>query len=381
MRLLLAATITAAAALASIIHAAPVAPPPPLSAIAIMEPTANSTVRAIVTIDQEFKCREKVTITVNATGMAPLSTHAFHIHAFGDISSPAGANSFGHFNPEGKPHGCQIDAATLGNYHVGDIGDITADAAGNAVVVFRPDQIQASLKADSIKSVIGLTVTLHTSKDDCQTQPTGNAGGRISQGVIAWKKDSAMPLYPNFPAGGNNKAYAIAVVRPTVNSTVKGVAVFRQATPTSPTEVALHITGLAPSTSHGIHIHAFGDISDPAGLAAGGHFNPKNVSHACAPTAIRHAGDFGNFAADTSGAIIAKFTSDLISLYRGVDTYALGRALIVHADPDDCVTAPTGNSGKRLSQGVIGTRNGTLEEQGGRSIEESAAQTYALAFS
>jgi Cu-Zn family superoxide dismutase len=121
------------------------------------------------------------------------------------------------------------------------------------------------------------------------------------------------------------------------------------------------VTGLAPGP-HGFHIHQNGSCSpadsDGDGLeeaagAAGPHLNPTNTEHGArtANRARRHAGDLGNIDADASGVAAIAFTDSLIALdgRRNI----VGSALIVHAERDDYSTHPSGNSGRRISCGVI----------------------------
>jgi Cu-Zn family superoxide dismutase len=128
------------------------------------------------------------------------------------------------------------------------------------------------------------------------------------------------------------------------------------------------VTGLAPGP-HGFHVHENGscspDDSDGDGLeeaagAAGAHFNPTNAPHGArtANRSSRHAGDLGNIDADAAGAAAIAFTDSLIALdgRRNI----IGRALIVHSDRDDLTTQPAGNSGRRVSCGVI--RSGTAAD-------------------
>jgi len=73
---------------------------------------------------------------------------------------------------------------------------------------------------------------------------------------------------------------AICVMQPTQGSKTYGTVYFKQATaPATGVEVSALIRGLEPGSVHAFHIHQFGDISDPSGLACGGHFNPYGEIH------------------------------------------------------------------------------------------------------
>lgn len=103
--------------------------------------------------------------------------------------------------------------------------------------------------------------------------------------------------------------------------------------------------GLVPIGPHGFHIHETGDctVGDATNpfTAAGGHYDPDSQPHG------NHAGDFpvlfsfgghGTLQFETS-----RFTVDQI----------VGRAVIVHENPDDFRSQPAGASGLRLGCGVI----------------------------
>jgi Cu-Zn family superoxide dismutase len=122
------------------------------------------------------------------SGLAPDSTHAFHIHEFGDISGVAnaegkvdGMSTGPHYNPGHMKHGGP-DAAER---HAGDLGNIKADATGTA-------KIDTTIKGISVAGmtnpIIGRGVVIHAGVDDFKTDPTGNAGGRIGVGVIGIAK-------------------------------------------------------------------------------------------------------------------------------------------------------------------------------------------------
>lgn len=115
------------------------------------------------------------------------------------------------------------------------------------------------------------------------------------------------------------------------------------------------IGGLAPG-SHGFHIHQTGDCTAADAASAGGHFNPTGSGHGRAGTATHHAGDIDNIVADASGVAHVDVQLRGVSLGGGAATDVVGRALVVHAAPDDYRSQPAGNSGARIGCGVIVVR-------------------------
>lgn len=109
------------------------------------------------------------------------------------------------------------------------------------------------------------------------------------------------------------------------------------------------LQGLSPGL-HGFHVHEKGSC-DSAGAAAGGHFNPAGHAHGLPDSSIHHVGDLGNIAADANGSAAL----DKVVPYLTLEGTAsiIGRALIIHALPDDG-GQPTGNAGGRISCAVIG---------------------------
>lgn len=142
-------------------------------AIAILNPTKGNQVTGVV----KFEAVEGgVKITAQVDGLTP-GKHGFHIHEFGDCSSPDGASAGGHFNPTHKKHGSP-DALER---HAGDLGNIYADDKGHGEY----ERIDHVITLTGSDTIIGRSIVVHALPDDFTTQPTGNAGGRVACGVIS----------------------------------------------------------------------------------------------------------------------------------------------------------------------------------------------------
>ena len=143
---------------------------------------------------------------------------------------------------------------------------------------------------------------------------------------------------------------ATGVLRPTNGNSVTGTVTFKQLGDS--VLVAGTIAGLKPNQEHGFHVHEKGDCSSGDGLSTGGHFNPELKVHGAHGQGSHHAGDLPSLKADADGKADVNFTSKTVSVVSGA-TQIIGRGLIVHRDPDDFKTQPTGNAGPRLACAVI----------------------------
>jgi Cu-Zn family superoxide dismutase len=143
---------------------------------------------------------------------------------------------------------------------------------------------------------------------------------------------------------------ATANLTPTTGNTTAGSLQFVQKD--GKVLVNGEIRGLKPNAEHGFHIHEKGDCSSGDGMGTGGHFNPTAAPHGAHAAGMHHTGDLPSLKANAAGVATVNFESSSISLAGGVTDIA-GKGLIVHRDPDDYKTQPTGNAGPRLACAVI----------------------------
>lgn len=112
------------------------------------------------------------------------------------------------------------------------------------------------------------------------------------------------------------------------------------------------VGGLSRGSTHAIHIHEKGDCSAADATSAGGHFNPSQQAHGRAGNDPHHGGDMDNIVADANGVARVDVRALGVSLGGGATDIG-GRAVVVHAMPDDYTSQPAGNAGARVACGVI----------------------------
>jgi Cu-Zn family superoxide dismutase len=148
----------------------------PTKAVCVVHPLKDSHVHGIVVFTDKDG---RVEITGEIMGLTP-GKHGFHVHEFGDCSSPDGMSAGAHFNPDKEKHGGPHSKER----HVGDLGNIEADASGKAVINMTDTLVQLH----GPHSVIGRSLVVHAKADDLTSQPAGDAGGRIGCGIIGIAK-------------------------------------------------------------------------------------------------------------------------------------------------------------------------------------------------
>ncbi len=152
------------------------------------------------------------------------------------------------------------------------------------------------------------------------------------------------------PATPSSSDYVVASLQPTRGNSAAGTVWLSQ----EGGDVLLRgrITGLKPNQEHGFHVHEKGDCSSDDAMSAGGHLNPGGKRHG-PPSGEHHAGDLPAIKADANGVATVRVRVSGTLIGAGPEDIA-GKALVVHAAPDDYTTQPTGNSGARIACGVIG---------------------------
>jgi superoxide dismutase, Cu-Zn family len=134
----------------------------------------NNNVNGTVTFTQTGT---QVTFVADIDGLEPNTTHGFHIHEKADLNDPKLAGAGGHFNPTHEMHG----GPDMPHHHMGDLGNLTADANGHA-------HLEGSVPGVTLSigdfGILQRSVIIHAKADDLHSQPAGESGARVAGGVI-----------------------------------------------------------------------------------------------------------------------------------------------------------------------------------------------------
>ena len=143
-------------------------------AVARIDPASDSGVTGMAAFTQNGT---QITFTIEIQN-ATLGLHGVHIHETGDCSAPDAKSAGGHWNPTDVAHG----KWGVGEYHLGDIGNITVGEDGTGSFELTTDLWEIGTGSDI--DVVGKGIIVHADADDFVSQPSGNAGARIGCGVI-----------------------------------------------------------------------------------------------------------------------------------------------------------------------------------------------------
>jgi Cu-Zn family superoxide dismutase len=133
------------------------------------------------------ECEEGVEVKIHLKGFDPNTTHGFHVHEAGDLTDKC-MSMCAHFNPYHTNHGGPLSK----DRHVGDLGNVKANAKGEVHHTFYDDCIR--LRGTKC-NIIGRGLILHENEDDLgigdeESLRTGNAGKRIACAVIGYAKEN-----------------------------------------------------------------------------------------------------------------------------------------------------------------------------------------------
>lgn len=117
--------------------------------------------------------------------------------------------------------------------------------------------------------------------------------------------------------------------------------------------VAVAVTGLTPG-EHGFHLHETGRCDRPDFASAGSHLNPYGKGHGLEDADGSHMGDLPNLTVSSSRSAtktvrLRGTRAELTDALFDTD----GTAIVIHADPDDGTSEPSGNAGSRVACGVL----------------------------
>jgi len=155
-------------------HTGVLTPDTPIQANAMIGASNDSGVTGTAVFTQN---EDQITLMIEIMGASP-GLHAVHIHANGDCSAPDGSSAGGHWNPTGVAHGKWGE----GEFHLGDIGNITVGEDGTGSISLTTDLWEIGTGSDV--DVVGKGIIVHAGADDFTSQPSGAAGMRIGCGVI-----------------------------------------------------------------------------------------------------------------------------------------------------------------------------------------------------
>jgi Cu-Zn family superoxide dismutase len=153
-------------------------------------------------------------------------------------------------------------------------------------------------------------------------------------------------------------------------------------------EIRARFAGLPPGV-HGYHVHAVGSCDGPSFMTAGDHFNPltEDLTPMRIPQEPREHGlrnPRGHHIGDLPNLVVAEDGTASLTVVAREATLAPsetslfdhdGSALVIHANADDEVSDPAGNSGAAIACGVL--TGGTARAIDGSLFVEEPIETQS----
>lgn len=304
-------------------------------AICVLKPTALKTEVAIEgEIVFESSSNGNI-VSGTVSGLGANSMYGFHVHEYGDT------NKIGdHFNPAGTSHSNNV---TVENRHAGDLGNIVSDDGGNVDV-----NIENGLwTLSGTNSVIGRTLVIDNQKDD-GVEYDDQSVVPMAQCVIGIENVENNVAKADNP--GASFIYATSEIYGVGTNKIRGrMALEQQAS--GMIIVRGKICGLTKGTTHGLHIHEFGDARSVDNL--GKHYDPEQNPHRLPPNPDRHVGDLRNVFINSTSDEEFERVIDRVTL-KGTNS-VLGRSFVLSSRADQGVTVQLdGDSGEAIAFGIIG---------------------------
>jgi Cu-Zn family superoxide dismutase len=137
-----------------------------------IQPLGEHMARGVVEFQQSLSPAGSGPLVIHVMLMGlDAGPHGIHVHIGTDCTAPGT-----HLNPQQAPHG-PANAAS-GARHLGDLGNVTADASGMVDETLRDSLLGSDM------SFIGKVIVVHEGQDDLSTQPDGSSGQPVGCGVI-----------------------------------------------------------------------------------------------------------------------------------------------------------------------------------------------------
>lgn len=144
-------------------------PVPVREAVAVLTPASGSHVTGVVRFRDDG---DLLDVTASVDGLTG-GVHAYHVHVFGDCSSPDAESAGPHFHFTGSSFDKRPRIIT------GNLGDLRPD---DRLTTTHRVRVDAELQGRY--SIIGRAVVVHERGNDPTSPPDGAAGRRLACGVI-----------------------------------------------------------------------------------------------------------------------------------------------------------------------------------------------------
>ena len=155
-------------------------------AFATLQPTQGNAASGLVAFIQPDAGQKTVRVVGKIIGI-PSGEHGMHIHETGNCTAPDASSAGAHYDPTGmQQHGDRSGSPR----HLGDLGNIAADADQIARFDFTTEQVDL---VSGPESIVTRALIVHASADDLSTQPSGNSGSPIACGVITPQENNFVP--------------------------------------------------------------------------------------------------------------------------------------------------------------------------------------------